>query len=59
MNKIWKTTLCALALTAALLPSAQGKDSTGDDLVLVGLAYGSTALDGANLANSVGSGFRF
>lgn len=33
---------------------------SGDNvLVLVGLAYKNTALDGANLANAVGSGYRF
>lgn len=30
-----------------------------DETVIVGLFYGSTALDGANLQNSVGSGYRF
>lgn len=30
-----------------------------EETVLVGLFYGSTALDGANLQNSVGSGYRF
>lgn len=29
------------------------------EMTLVGLAYGSTALDGGNLKNSVGSGYRF
>lgn len=37
-------------------PSALSGDNA---LVLVGLAYNKTALDGANLANAVGSGYRF
>ena len=52
---------CAAALVCALpLPSAAAVGVRADgDLVLVGLNYGSTALDGANLANQTGSGFRF
>ena len=45
--------LSALALVCALTPqSASALSVRPDDaLVLVGLSYGSTALDGANLAN--------
>lgn len=56
----WQTALCALALLISLLPAAHAEAVNGDDaLVLVGLAYASTALDGANLANDVGNGYRF
>lgn len=49
--------LCVLALLLGAGPMAHGEE--GDNgLVLVGLAYGSGALDGANLANGEGTGFR-
>ena len=45
----------ALSLTAAL-PGASAADD--GQMIRVGLYYSSDALDGANLANETGSGFR-
>ena len=48
---------CVLALLLGVGPMAHGEEGESD-LVLVGLAYESDALDGANLANGEGTGFR-
>ncbi len=50
----------ALAAAALLpqLPAARAARPPDYDTVLVGLAYGSSAMPGANLLNSVGSGYR-
>ena len=58
MKHKWLTAFCALALVTASLPAAHA-DGPVDPLVLVGLAYGGNALDGANLENQVGVGYRF
>ncbi len=51
------TALCTIALLWIFaLPAARAAESGMS--VLVGLAYGSGALDGANLANDAGRGFR-
>ncbi len=50
--------LCILVLLLGVGPAAHGEEEDRS-LVLVGLAYGNNALDGANLANGEGSGFRF
>lgn len=52
------TALCALALLLPLHPAAHAAEDE-EAVVLVGLAYGDDTLDGANLANGEGSGFRF
>lgn len=57
MRKKWVAALCAAALFLSCVPYASAAGTEND--ILVGLAYGSTALDGANLKNSVGSGYRF
>ena len=50
--------LLAMWMMLAMLPAAYGEGS--DEIkVLVGLAYKGTALDGANLANGEGKGYRF
>lgn len=49
--------LC-LALVLLLPTSAAAQSSPGDTVIRVGLFYGSSGLDGANLLNSVGSGYR-
>ena len=49
--------LC-LALVLLLPASAAAPSSPGDTVIRVGLFYGSSGLDGANLLNSVGSGYR-
>lgn len=58
--------IAALVLAVVLLTVGSGLSvstasaaNVSSTVVRVGLAYGSNALDGANLANSVGSGFRF
>ncbi len=53
--------LWALSLAAALtFPTAYAEETAAaPQTVLIGLAYSSGALDGANLANKDGSGFRF
>ena len=54
----------AAALALALLAGAPAGESsaaeavTADPVIRVGLFYGSSALDGANLLNDVGSGYR-
>lgn len=53
------TIFCALLLLLGASPFAWAEVNSDDALVLVGLAYGSDALDGANLSNAVGTGFRF
>lgn len=59
MKQKYYITLCALALLLTLVPTGYAQESGGCNTVLVGLAYGNDALDGANLANNVGSGYRF
>lgn len=51
--------LCALSLLLLAGPMVYAEEAPDSGLVLVGLAYGDDALDGANLANSAGTGFRF
>lgn len=51
--------LCTLTLLFSLVPTASAEVNSDQALVLVGLAYGSGALDGANLSNGEGTGFRF
>ena len=63
MKRKWLSVLCALTLSiAAAFPAAQATESAGigriTPPVFVGLAYGTTALGGANLANDAGSGYR-
>ena len=48
----------ALALGPGASPTADAA-SQGEETIRVGLYYGSSAMDGANLANEVGEGFRF
>lgn len=61
MKRKWLTILCALTLLLLYAPPSvlaeEGEVYTPP--VLVGLYYGSNALDGANLKNSVGTGYRF
>lgn len=59
MKRRYLTFLWVLSLLMSLLPSAYAQVNGDDALVLVGLAYDKTALDGVNLQNDVGSGFRF
>ena len=49
----------ALALAVPALPGAEAARFEADPVVRVGLFYGGSALDGANLLNKVGSGYRF
>lgn len=49
----------ALLLAFCLIPLIPASAVEDNPIIRVGLYYGSSALDGANLANSVGSGFRF
>lgn len=49
----------ALLLAFCLIPLVPAHAAGGDTIIRVGLYYGSSALDGANLENSVGSGYRF
>lgn len=51
--------LCALLLFMNLLPLVYAEEKRGEAPVLVGLAYGSDTLSGANLSNGTGTGFRF
>lgn len=53
------TFLCVLALLFGMSPSSHAEVKSDDAMVLVGLAYKNGALDGANLSNGVGTGFRF
>ncbi len=46
-------------LAAGLPPAAQAASVEANPTIRVGLYYGSSALAGANLANEVGSSFRF
>lgn len=59
MRQKWLTVLCTVALLGALLPPAALAAGSETTPVLVGLIYGSDALDGANLKNDAGSGYRF
>lgn len=59
MKKFWMK-LASAALAAALMLPLGGvpaQAAVGDQVLRVGLAYGSTALPSANLLNSVGSGY--
>ena len=53
------TIFCALTLFLGMVPAAYAEVNSDSAPVLVGLAYGNGALDGANLSNGVGTGFRF
>lgn len=53
------TILCMLAILLNIAPLTRAEVNGDDATVLVGLAYGSGTLDGANLSNGVGTGFRF
>ena len=57
-NFIWAAALSLVLLTAAAPVSARAASVEANPTIRVGLYYGSSALDGANLANEVGSGFR-
>lgn len=61
MRRKLLTILCAITMVLTLLPTTAASEGERADVVpvLVGLAYGSNALPGANLANDVGSGYRF
>lgn len=56
--KIWKRAAALLVCAALLLPVGAQAAGTSEDVIRIGLAYGSTALAAANLQNSVGSGYR-
>lgn len=43
---------------SATIDNTEAEAATSQQMVLIGLAYGSNALDGANLANKSGSGYR-
>lgn len=58
VRRIWTAALLSLVLLATLLPVRADAESAGK-IVRVGLNYGSGALPTANLANDVGSGYRF
>lgn len=49
----------ALLLAFCLIPIIPVCAAGEDTIIRVGLYYGNSALDGANLKNSVGSGYRF
>ncbi len=49
----------ATAVILPQMPAVKAAQPPSHDTVLVGLAYGSTAMPGANLLNSAGSGYRF
>lgn len=52
--------VCVLLLIVMATPNATtARGAAQDTSVLVGLAYGKNALDGANLLNAAGSGYRF
>ena len=52
--------LAGLLLSLAPLTAPTASAASADDQIIrVGLYYGSSAMDGANLANEVGEGFRF
>ncbi len=57
MKKYLKKSMIFLLLIALFAVSAQA--SLEDEIIRVGLFYGSTALPTANLENSSGSGYRF
>jgi len=60
MKQKWLAGLCATLLTlGCIIPTTHADEAVTAKLVLVGLAYGSNTLDGANLANEVGTGYRF
>ena len=58
-KKLWK--FLALSLAFVLCVPTAGAARRGEEMVRVGLAYGSGALVGANLENNTGygSGYRF
>lgn len=62
MKRIYSKIIICLLLTAMLLPiGSQGAGAAATaipDTIRVGLAYGTGAIPGANLLNSVGSGYR-
>jgi stage II sporulation protein D len=49
----------ALLLAACLIPLVPAHAAGEETIIRVGLYYGSSALQGANLLNQVGSGYRF
>jgi len=63
MKKKWLQVVCAAALAVCSIPhvraAAAPADTSQVNVALVGLAYGAGAMDGANLLNDVGSGYRF
>ena len=58
MKRRWLIILYTLALLLPILPQAQAEEGESVKPVLVGLYYDSNTLDGANLKNSVGTGYR-
>ena len=62
MEKKWKrllTVFFAVCLTVSCFPVSHAAYTPPYSTVKVGLYYGSNALDGANIENDTGSGFRF
>lgn len=51
--------ICTLSLILLFFPTAHAEGQDDELTVLVGLAYDSHAIPGANLANSEGTGYRF
>lgn len=58
MRHKWMITLLTLLLLLSCIPPAYA-DGEVQQLISVGLFYGKDALDGANLKNDVGTGYRF
>lgn len=61
MKKRFVSFLCAAALLCSVLPATyadEEEEEKKDTIVQVGLFYENGAMDGANLENSVGTGYR-
>ena len=59
--KIMRKKLCAfimsICLLVSMMPTIPASASSSDQILKIGLYYGTTALPSANLANEVGSGY--
>lgn len=62
MKKFLKSCLAFVLLVACVvpqMPTSEASSTTMQSPVIVALAYGTAAVDGANILNSVGSGYQY
>ena len=58
-KKLLRAAVALLAAAVLMCPAVSAADGPDNPTIRVGLYYGDSALPGANLENSTGSGYRF